>query len=277
LQTISKVRAQPQRSLGAPITSTSIHLVYLTTPHAISITGSKMHFNAFTLLTALPLASAHFLLTWPDRRGFDDDKASGGPCGGFDTVSSNRTEFPLSGGPVQLDMHHTQTKVAVYLALGNSPSADDFTITLVPTLSEEGPSNFCLGSINIPSNLNISAGTNGTIQVVTNGDPSGGLYQVNQARCHVAKPLLLTFSQCGDVTFVDTTLSSSDYDSHCQNSTGVRVTQENMSGQPNGTTSGGTSASSPSSSPSSTPGAATRATAGAWAVGAAGMAAFALL
>ncbi|KAL1605366.1 hypothetical protein SLS60_004914 [Paraconiothyrium brasiliense] len=211
-------------------------------------------------------------------RGFDDDKATGGPCGGFDTPSSARTEFPLSGAPVQLDMHHTQTKLAVYLALGNNPSADDFTITLVPTLSEEGPSNFCLGSVNIPSNLNISAGTNGTIQVVSNGDPSGGLYQVGLAFA-MFQSLIANISKCGDVTFINNTLSSSDYNSHCQNSTNVKVTQENMSGQPNGTTSGGSSpSSSTGSSPSSTPGAATHATAGtSWILGAAGVAAFALL
>ena len=139
-----------------------------------------MLFNALSLLAVAPLASAHFLLTWPDRRGFEDSKATGGPCGGFDSVSSKRTDFPLSGGPVQLDMHHTQTRIAVYLALGNDPKAEDFTITLVPTLSEEGPKNFCLGSVQIPSDLNITAGTNATIQVVTNGDPSGGLYQVSK-------------------------------------------------------------------------------------------------
>ncbi|KAF1966201.1 hypothetical protein BU23DRAFT_487231 [Bimuria novae-zelandiae CBS 107.79] len=221
-----------------------------------------MLFNTLSLVAVLPLASAHFLLSWPDRRGFDDEKASGGPCGGFDSVSSNRTEFPLSGGPIQLDMHHTQARVAVYLALGNDPTADDFTITLVPTLSEEGPSNFCLGSVNIPSNLNISAGTNGTIQVVTNGDPSGGLYQ------------------CGDVTFVNTKLSESDYNNHCQNSTGVKVTQENMSGQPNGTTSGGDTPSQSSggaaASATAAPGAAAHATSS-WVLGAVGMAAFAFL
>ncbi|KAJ4297989.1 hypothetical protein N0V90_005888 [Kalmusia sp. IMI 367209] len=223
-----------------------------------------MFFNALSLLTLLPLASAHFLLTWPTRRGFDDDKATGGPCGGFDSVSDSRTEFPLSGGPIQLDMHHTQSRVAVYLALGNDPSADDYTITLVPQLSEEGPGNFCLGTVNIPSDLNITAGTNGTIQVVTNGDPNGGLYQ------------------CGDVTFVNTTLSQSDYNDNCQNKTGVRVTQQNISGQPNGTSSdsSATPSASGSGSPanaSPTPGAATHATVGSWALGAVGMAAFALL
>lgn len=30
----------------------------------------------------------------------------------------------------------------------------------------------------VPSSLNIKDGTNATLQVVTNGDPSGGLYNV---------------------------------------------------------------------------------------------------
>ena len=88
---------------------------------------------------------------------------------------------------------------------------------------------------------------------------------------------MANIAQCSDVTFTNTKLSESDYSSHCQNSTGVKVTQQNMSGQPNGTTSGGSSPSSPSGSASPTKGAAAHATAGAWVVGAAGMAAFALL
>lgn len=239
-----------------------------------------MHFHTLSALAVVPLASGHFLLTWPDSRGFDDSKATGGPCGGFDTASNKRTEFPLSGGPIQLDMHHTQTVVAAYLAIGNNPTADDFTITIVPTLSEEGPKNFCLGSANIPSDLNITAGTNATIQVVTNGDPSGGLYQVNEY-LHVLQSILANHVKCGDITFVNSTLSESDYKDHCQNSTGVKVTQENMSGQPNGTTSGGDAPSSTQSGGSAgstaKPGAATHATAGSWLLGAVGVAAFALL
>lgn len=137
-----------------------------------------MHFNSLSLLALVPLTSAHFTLNWPTKRGFVEEKATGGPCGGFDSASDKRTEFPVTGGPVQLDFHHTQTRVAVYLALGNNPTGDDYTITLVPQLSEEGPGNFCMSNVNIPSDLNITAGMNATIQVVTNGDPNGGLYQV---------------------------------------------------------------------------------------------------
>lgn len=138
----------------------------------------KMLSNTFSLLALLPLATAHFVLDWPTNRGFDDEQAVNGPCGGFNDVKT-RTDFPLSGGPIQLDMHHTQTKVAVYLALGNDPTS--YSITLLPQLAEEGPGDFCLGSVNIPSDLNITSGTNATIQVVSNGDPSGGLYQVRLA------------------------------------------------------------------------------------------------
>lgn len=86
--------------------------------------------------------------------------------------------------------------------------------------------------------------------------------------------------KCGDITFVETRLSESEYNSHCQNSTGVRVTQQNMEGQPNGTTSGGSSPSQTSGGASATtakPGVAAHATAGTWLLGVAGMVALALL
>ena len=69
-------------------------------------------------------------------------------------------------------------KGVVYMALGNDPKTA-YSIQLKQTFQETGPDNFCIGGITIPSNLNITAGTNATIQVVTNGDPTGGLYQVS--------------------------------------------------------------------------------------------------
>lgn len=138
-------------------------------------------FNLLALLPLLPLTTAHFILNWPVGRGFDDDNAVKFPCGGFDTVTSNRTQFPLSGGPIQLDMHHTETRIAVYLALGNDPGSN-YNIVLRKQLTEQGLGNFCLGQVDIPSSLNITAGMNATIQVVSNGDPNGGLYQVRRQR-----------------------------------------------------------------------------------------------
>lgn len=135
------------------------------------------------LAGVLPLASAHFKLIYPAARGFDEDVLGTFPCGGQDTVSSNRTSWPISGAPIQLLMGHTQAKVQVLLGLGNDPGSN-FNITLVPTFQEQGPNNFCINgnTIHIPDDVRslISEGTNATIQVVTNGDPSGGLYNVSK-------------------------------------------------------------------------------------------------
>ncbi|PVH97958.1 hypothetical protein DM02DRAFT_532140 [Periconia macrospinosa] len=204
-----------------------------------------------TLLLAPP-TTAHFTLDWPTARGFDDAQATSFPCGGFNNVKTPRTDFPLSGGPLQLNMHHPRTRVAVYLALGNDPGSS-FNYVLLPQLTQTGLGDFCLGHVNLPSGVNVTAGTNATIQVVTNGDPDGGLYQ------------------CADVTFTNAALS----ESHCNNNTNVKVVTENMQGNPNASASGtGTTSGSPSPSPSN---AAAHVTAAGWLLGAVGAAGMALL
>lgn len=143
----------------------------------------------------LPLASAHFTLVYPAARGFDEDVLSTFPCGGQNTVSSNRTEFPLTGAPIQLLMGHTSAKVQVLMALGNDPGSN-FEYVLLPTIQEQGPQDFCIGAgaLQFPAGLNITAGMNATIQVVTNGDPSGGLYNVSYSpRICLKDPLLTMF------------------------------------------------------------------------------------
>lgn len=134
--------------------------------------------NALSLFALLPLTTAHFQLTWPDSRGFDDSSATNFPCGGFDSVSSNRTDFPMSGGPIQLNLEHSQTNFAVYMAIGDDPGSN-YSIVLRQKSEREGLGDYCLGQVAIPSGLNLSAGTKATIQVVSNGDPNGGLYQVS--------------------------------------------------------------------------------------------------
>ncbi|KAF2131057.1 hypothetical protein P153DRAFT_365664 [Dothidotthia symphoricarpi CBS 119687] len=215
--------------------------------------------TALTTLSLLPLALAHFTLEWPEARGFSDDTSTTFPCGGFNTVSSNRTNFPTSGGPIQLDMEHTQTNLAVYLALGDNPGGN-FNTILLPQLSQQGLGDFCMGMVNIPANLNVSAGTLATIQVVSNGDGGGGLYQ------------------CADVVFVDTPLSTTEYSDHCKNNTGSKVVQENISGNPNGTAASTTaSATSSVSAAASAGAAAAQATAASWVLGVIGMAGLAML
>jgi hypothetical protein len=132
------------------------------------------------VLALLPLSAlAHFKIVYPSGRGFDETNIVNFPCGGFDTPDTNRTSVSIKGPfPIQLSMEHTSVKGAVYMALGNDPSTA-YSIQLKQTFQETGPDNFCIGDVVIPSNLNITAGMNATIQVVTNGDPTGGLYQVS--------------------------------------------------------------------------------------------------
>ncbi|KAI5210281.1 hypothetical protein E4T42_01435 [Aureobasidium subglaciale] len=188
----------------------------------------------------LPLVSAHFNLVYPVARGFDEDQLGQFPCGSQNTVSSNRTQFPITGAPIQLLMGHTSAKVEVFMALGNDPGSN-FNITLLPTFQERGPQNFCIGAgaLQFPAGLNITDGMNATIQVVTNGDPSGGLYN------------------CADITFTSTQLSTADYSSHCQNSTGVSVAALSNAGFANGTSSDATASTSAAPSGSTSAAAAT--------------------
>lgn len=81
-------------------------------------------------------------------------------------------------------MGHDEAAVQVLLGLGNDPG-ENFNITLLPTIQEEGLGHFCLGNISasmgMMGEVNITDGTNATIQVVTNGDSNGGLYNVSRS------------------------------------------------------------------------------------------------
>jgi len=159
-----------------------------------------MHFSALLASLALtPLVSAHFQLLYPAARGYDEDtlatyapsssstiriqltfSLSSYPCGGQNTVqNSNRTLFSTSSSPIQLNMEHPEAKVEVLIAFGNNPTGNDFTRVLVPTVQEVGPQSFCLGDVVIGNSTLSQAGMNATILVMTNGDPSGGLYNVS--------------------------------------------------------------------------------------------------
>lgn len=231
-------------------------------------------------LALAPAALAHFNLKYPSSRGFDEDKESTFPCGGFDTVSSQRSDFPITGGPIQINLGHQQTNVAVYLAVGDNP--DGFSIVLHDQFQVAGFGDFCLGNVSIPSNLNITEGTKASIQVITNAHGDGGLYQVSSELRygHLTK---LTRIKCSDVNFVTTPLSESDYSSNCKNGSGVSVTQENISGNPNDTSgastpSGSASGSGAAASPTaSTTGGAAKAKAASWVLGAAGLVGLAML
>ena len=126
--------------------------------------------------TVLPV-SAHFRLNYPAARGLSEDNQGSGPCGGFDTPSSERTLVSTTSLTVALEMGHDESAVQVLLGLGENPG-NNFNLTIMRTFRQEGLGEFCLQDIPLPTDLGIMDGTNATLQVVTNGDPTGGLYNV---------------------------------------------------------------------------------------------------
>lgn len=136
-------------------------------------------------LFLIPLASAHFKLDYPTSRGADSKNQRTFPCGGH-PPTTNRTEWPVAGGPIHLTLGHDRSLVQVLLALGND-AGDNFNIVLAPTIQEEGPGKFCMTNVSVPTNIGVADGTNGTIQVITDSESGGGLYSVSgdliRAKC----------------------------------------------------------------------------------------------
>ena len=194
----------------------------------------------------------------------------------------------MNGAPIQLLMGHTHTNIEVLIALGNDPGSNFDTI-IVPTFSETGPNNFCMGAgaIHFPSGMNITEGMNATIQVVTNGDPSGGLYNVSSLTGRYSSIAhSLTRVQCADITFTSQTLSQSQYSANCMNSTGVtaapltgaavNANQTTESGSTGGTSSSASASSGASSTGSAAGASSTAKTGAASAVQVGGLAAMAV-
>jgi hypothetical protein len=82
-------------------------------------------------------------------------------------------------------------------------SAQHSTPSVRPTFTEQGLGAFCMTGIEIPGGSELE-GMNATIQVVTNGDPDGGLYN------------------CADVTLSASAAGSAS--GVCKNETGVSIT-----------------------------------------------------
>jgi hypothetical protein len=134
--------------------------------------------NTILALSLLPVSFAHFQLSYPTARGFSESQEGTFPCGGFNDVQKQRTDFPISGGAIQLNLGHEQTNVAVYMAVGSNPGSS-FNTVVRQQFMVNGYGNFCIGQISVPAGMNVSDGTEATIQVMTNGEGGGGLYQVS--------------------------------------------------------------------------------------------------
>lgn len=94
------------------------------------------------------------------------------------TVSTNRTLWPLAGGSLNLDLHHPWTYIFVNLGLGTNYPSFNISLTALP-LNETGNGTLCLPQVSIPSNVRVVEGQNASLQVVTVGESGSALYTVS--------------------------------------------------------------------------------------------------
>jgi len=151
------------------------------------------------LAFCIQLASAHFRVLYPFWRGDSLKTQWNRPCGGVN-VTTNRTQWPLDGGSVVFTPGHPWAITYVNLGLG-SDDAVVFNISLVHGFNQTGNGTYCFPKIALPKNLNVSAGTNASIQVIQITELGSALFN------------------CADITFSpDAMVLASD---KCTNSTGI--------------------------------------------------------
>lgn len=142
---------------------------------------SRLNFTALLLVALISSQAvlAHFQLTYPASRGFDETKEATAPCGGFDTLQT-RTLVPLKNAFVEINSEHTSYTYTVSVLVENSPAVADFSssnLTQVASGNRNYPQSACL-SLDLTKDASIVNGANATIQVVFNGG-DGLLYQVS--------------------------------------------------------------------------------------------------
>lgn len=143
-------------------------------------------FTPLALAAALATtASAHFGLEYPVWRsatlgtGHNYSQWTY-PCAGVpaDLPNGNRTDWPLKGGSVKLDLHHDWTYVFINLGLGANVS--NFNYTLTPEFwNATGKGTLCVPELLLPTDLKVADGDQASIQVITVGDSGAGLYNVS--------------------------------------------------------------------------------------------------
>ncbi|CAO3657711.1 unnamed protein product [Umbelopsis ramanniana] len=125
------------------------------------------------LLAAVASVQAHYQLTYPQSRGFTEDNEPVAPCGGFNTVNTTRSEFPIKGGFLEINSEHVQYQYSVHLALNSNPGAADFTAsnTTVANGTNAFPEQACL-QVDLSKVSGAVDGANATLQIVYNAGDS---------------------------------------------------------------------------------------------------------
>ncbi|KAJ7636081.1 hypothetical protein DFH06DRAFT_1336227 [Mycena polygramma] len=180
--------------------------------------------TSLMLASLLALANAHFQLQFPPPRGafVEDDEPKF--CDGYDSASTNRTVFPLTGGFFSLNSEHNAWTAGVSISTKGQPATFDDFSTIVPFFKASGEGIVCFNlDLSKTNATGLTDGQNVTLEIVFDGG-DGELFQ------------------CADVTLSSTAkLSSSD----CKNSSGSDDGSSSASGT-------GASATAPAPSTSAT-------------------------
>ena len=129
--------------------------------------------QALSTLLFINFSTAHFILLWPTNAGFDEDKESTGPCGGFmPEVTANSPSVQVERFAISIQNVHPVGEWS-FRGTTSTKAPYDFT-EIVPVVNTTGVGDFCLDMMSVPSDW---AGKSGIIQVVDNS-PDGILYQV---------------------------------------------------------------------------------------------------
>ena len=134
------------------------------------------------VVVAATTALAHFALVAPTPgRGFNEDTETTPDCGGFNAPGP-RLAFSPTSSRVHLEIYDGAGNVTLFWGNGTAPATYVLIPgTLQPVNSDGNPSSY---AIDVPLNaLNVSAGVDGTVQVVYVSDE--------------------VFYQCQDVSVVD--------------------------------------------------------------------------
>ena len=132
-----------------------------------------MRAQFFLTLALIGVTSAHFILQWPPNVGFDEDKETSSPCGGFTPTESNDSpDVQVKQFAISIQNVHPVGEWS-FRGTINTETPYNFT-EIVPIIKTTGIGDFCLQYMSVPGDW---AGNAGIIQVVDNS-PDGVLYQV---------------------------------------------------------------------------------------------------
>jgi hypothetical protein len=136
-----------------------------------------LNINAILLGLALGISqvNGHFILNYPTTLGFSDDDEGTGPCGGFDPVLTNTTDFHIGGDVISVKSTHPQANW-FFRATTNATAAGGW-VNIVPQIAQTGLGLFCETNLTLPDSF---AGKKGYVQAVQHA-ADGDLFQVSSS------------------------------------------------------------------------------------------------